>query len=238
VVGRGAGLGACPVRRLGGRGCNRGDRTGGGDQTLSRPALHLEHLPERLGLLVILVLGESIAAVAVGIHETHWERATVTVAVLGVVAAVSLWWTYFDLAGAAATHTLVERAGHHSTLLHDVYAYGHWPLTLGLAAAGVGLEGAILEGGQPTLTSGTRWLLCGGVALSLAALTAIQSGVAGSLRSGLPWPGIGVPLVLAAGLSPATVLAGVTVVLVGEAVAGLAKQRRGTLTTGAPEEGP
>jgi hypothetical protein len=57
---------------------------------------------------------------------------------------------------------------------------------------------------------------------------------------GLPWPGIGVPLVLAAGLargrSPATVLA-VAVVLVGEAVAGLAKQRRGTLTTGAPEEG-
>ena len=162
--------------------------------------LHLEHLPERLGLLVILVLGESIAAVAVGVQETHWERATVTVAVLGFVAAVSLWWTYFDLAGAAATHTLVERAGHRSTLLHDVYAYGHWPLTLGLAAAGVGLEGAILEGGQPTLTSGTRWLLCGGVALSLGALTAIQSGVAGSLRSGLPWPGIGVPLVLAAGL--------------------------------------
>jgi hypothetical protein len=126
--------------------------------------------------------------------------------------------------------------------LHDVYAYGHWPLTLGLAAAGVGLEGAILEGGQPTLTSGTRWLLCGGVALSLGALTAIQSGVAESLRSGLPWPGIGVPLVLAAGLGgglpPAAVLAAVAVVLVGEAVAGLAKQRRGTLTTGAPEEGP
>jgi hypothetical protein len=40
------------------------------------------------------------------------------------------------------------------------------------------------------------------------------------------------------GLSPAAVLAAVTVVLVGEAVAGLAKQRRGTLTTGAPEERP
>ena len=77
------------------------------------------------------------------------------------VAAVSLWWTYFDLAGAAATRTLVRRAGHRSTLLHDVYAYGHWPLTP-KAAAGVGLEGVILEGGQPTLTSGTRWLLCGG----------------------------------------------------------------------------
>jgi len=200
VVGRGDGVGAGPVRRLGGRGCDRGDRAGGGDRAFGRAPLHLEHLSERLGLLVILVLGESIAAVAVGVQETHWERATVTVATLGFVAAVSLWWTYFDLAGAAAT-PLVERAGHRSTLLHDVYAYGHWPLTLGLAAAGVGLEGAILEGGQPTLTSGARWLLWGGVALSLGALTAIQSGVAGSLRSGLPWPGMGIPVLLAAGLA-------------------------------------
>jgi hypothetical protein len=34
------------------------------------------------------------------------------------------------------------------------------------------------------------------------------------------------------------VLAAVTLVLVGEIVAGLVKQRRGTLTTPAPESGP
>jgi low temperature requirement protein LtrA len=204
--------------------------------------LHFEHLPERFGLFVILVLGESVAAIAVGVHGTHWEPVTVTVAVLGFVVAVSLWWTYFDLAGAAATHTLADRGGHRSTLLHDIYAYGHWPIALGLAAAGVGIEGAILEGGQPTLASGIRWVLCGGVALYLLALTAIQGGIAGSLRSSLPWPGIGVPLVLAVGLAggvrPVAVLAAVTLVLVGEVVAGLVKQRRGTLTTPAPQSGP
>jgi low temperature requirement protein LtrA len=204
-------------------------------------ALHFEHLPERFGLFVILVLGESIAAIAVGVHETHWEPVTVTVAVLGFVVAVSLWWTYFDLAGAAATHTLADRGGHRSTLLHDIYAYGHWPIVLGLAAAGVGIEGAILEGGQPTLASGIRWVLCGGVALYLLALTAIQGGIAGSLRSGLPWPGTGVPLILVVGLAsgvrPVVVLAAVTLVLIGEVVAGLVKQRRGTLTTPAPQSG-
>jgi low temperature requirement protein LtrA len=201
--------------------------------------LHFEHLPERFGLFVILVLGQSIAAIAVGVHETHWEPVTVTVAVLGFVVAVSLWWTYFDLAGAGATHTLADRGGHRSTLLHDIYAYGHWPIALGLAAAGVGLEGAILEGGQPTLASGIRWVLCGGVALYLLALTAIQGGIAGSLRSSLPWPGIGVPLILAVGLAsgvrPVIVLAAATVVLVGEVVGGLAKQHRGTLATSAPD---
>jgi low temperature requirement protein LtrA len=199
--------------------------------------LHFEHLPERFGLFVILVLGQSIAAIAVGVHETHWEPVTVTVAVLGFVVAVSMWWTYFDLAGAAATQTLADRGGHRSTLLHDIYAYGHWPIALGLAAAGVGLEGAILEGGQPTLSSGIRWVLCGGVALYLLAVTVIQGGIAGSLRSSMPWPGIGVPLLLAVGFAigvgPVVVLAAVTVVLVGEVVGGLAKQRRGTLTTSA-----
>jgi low temperature requirement protein LtrA len=204
--------------------------------------LHFEHLPERFGLFVILVLGESVAAIAVGVHETHWEPVTVTVAALGFAVAVSLWWTYFDLAGAAATHTLADRGGHRSTLLHDIYAYGHWPITLGLAAAGVGIEGAILEGAQPTLASGIRWVLCGGVALYLLALTAIQGGIAGSLRSTLPWPGIGVPLILAVGLAsgfrPIVVLAAATLVLVGEVVGGLVKQHRGRLTTPAPEEGP
>jgi low temperature requirement protein LtrA len=200
--------------------------------------LHFEHLPERFGLFVILVLGESIAAIAVGVHDTHWEPVTVAVAVLGFVVAVSLWWAYFDLAGAAATHTLAERGGHRSTLLHDIYAYGHWPIALGLAAAGVGIEDAILQGGQPTLAPGIRWVLCGGVALYLLAVSAIQGGIAGSLRRSLPWPGIGVPLILAVGLAsgvrPVVVLAAVTVVLVGEVVGGLAKQRRGTLPTPAP----
>jgi low temperature requirement protein LtrA len=204
--------------------------------------LHFEHLPERFGLFVILVLGESIAAIAVGVHDTHWEAVTVTVAVLGFVVAVSLWWTYFDLAGAAATQTLADRGGHRSTLLHDIYAYGHWPIALGLAAAGVGIEDAILQGGQPTLGSGIRWILCGGVALYLLALTVIQGGIAGSLRASLPWPGIGVPLILAVGLAsgfrPIAVLAAAALVLVGEVVGGLVKQRRGTLTTPAPEEVP
>jgi hypothetical protein len=61
----------------------------------------------------------------------------------------------------------------------------------GLAAAGVGIEDAIPGGGQPILASGIRWVLCGDVVLCLLALTAIQGGIAGSLRSSLTWPGTG-----------------------------------------------
>jgi low temperature requirement protein LtrA len=194
------------------------------------------------GLLIILVLGESVAAVAVGVHDTHWDPTTVTAAILAFVVAASLWWTYFDLTGAATTHTLSQRAGHRSSLLHDIYAYGHWPIALGLTAAGVGLEEAILHGDQPSLSTGARWILSGGIALYLLSLTAIQGGIAGSLRRVLPWPTIGIPLILAIGLAsrfhPAAVLTAVALILVGEVAAGLANQRQDTSTRTAPEEQP
>jgi len=156
--------------------------------------------------------------------------------------AASLWWTYFDLTGAATTHTLSQRAGHRSSLLHDIYAYGHWPIALGLTAAGVGLEEAILHGDQPSLSTGARWILSGGIALYLLSLTAIQGGIAGSLRRVLPWPTIGIPLILAIGLAsrfhPAAVLTAVALILVGEVAAGLANQRQDTSTRTAPEEQP
>jgi low temperature requirement protein LtrA len=204
--------------------------------------LHLEHLPERFGLLIILVLGESVAAVALGVRDTHWDPTTVTAAILAFVVAASLWWTYFDLTGAATTDTLTQRAGHRTTPLHDIYAYGHWPIALGLTAAGVGLEEAILHGSQPSLSTAARWILCGGIALYLLSLTAIQGGIAGSLRTILPWPVIGVPLILAVGLAsrfhPVAVLTAVALILVGEVAAGLANQRQGTSTRTAPEDRP
>jgi hypothetical protein len=36
--------------------------------------LHLNHLPERFGLFVILVLGESVASIVIGVHDTDWAR--------------------------------------------------------------------------------------------------------------------------------------------------------------------
>jgi hypothetical protein len=85
-------------------------------------------------------------------------------------------------------------------------------------------------------------VLCGGVALYLLAVTAIRVGVAGSLRKGLPWPAVAVPLTFAVGLAsrvrPLVVVAAVTVVLVSEVVVGLAKQRQDTPSTAALENEP
>lgn len=132
--------------------------------------LHLEHLPERFGLLVILVLGEVIAAVVTGVHDTHWVRPSVLIAVWGFVVAGGLWWTYFDVGNAISAHALqraeeVEQQqgrNENTSERHDLFIYGHLPLTVGVLALGVGLEDLILHPDDALPSSG-GWLVVGGL---------------------------------------------------------------------------
>ncbi|WP_448628267.1 low temperature requirement protein A [Geodermatophilus sp. URMC 64] len=150
--------------------------------------LHLEHLPERFALLVILVLGESIAAIANGLIDAEWTAPAVAVAVVSFVLAAGLWWSYFDLAGAGAKRLLNRTRGHRSEVAHDVYVFGQLPLCLALAAIGAGIELGVVEGGRGEVPPATRLLLAGGVALYFLAMSATNSGMSGRWRSGWWWP--------------------------------------------------
>ncbi|GEA87771.1 low temperature requirement protein A [Cellulomonas cellasea] len=193
--------------------------------------LHVEHLPERFGLFVILVLGESIASVVVGMHDTHWKPTSVLVAAVGFTVAAALWWNYFDLGAAAGKQQLTSSDRPQRTGSADRYAYGHLPLTLGLAAVGVGIEQYIVH---PTgeLTAGGRWALCAGAALFLAGTAVIISGDRG-WRAVWPWPAAAIPVVLAVGyldeLIPAVSVSAIGVAMIVVILAGLREQRRGTL---------
>src|SRR5829696_2063144 len=120
--------------------------------------LHVEHLPERFALFVILVLGESIAGIPHGLYDAEWGPSAIPVAVLSFVLAAALWWSYFDLAGARAKRLLNEVGGDRSDHPHDVYIFGQLPLTLALAAIGAGIELAVVEGGRGEVPTGTRLL--------------------------------------------------------------------------------
>ena len=150
--------------------------------------LHVEHLPERFALFVILVLGESVAGVAHGLYDAEWGPSAIPVAVLSFVLAAALWWSYFDLAGARAKRLLNEVGGERSDHSHDVYVFGQLPLTLALAAVGAGIELAVVESGQGEVPTGTRLLLAGGVALFLISMTVTDTGMSRRTRSGWWWP--------------------------------------------------
>ncbi|HET7319495.1 MAG TPA: low temperature requirement protein A [Nitrospirota bacterium] len=120
-------------------------------------AVSPSHIPERLGLFTIIVLGESISAVVRGLGGTHWEAAAIAVSALGFGSGVCVWWIYF-------LH--LERAiGRVRLGSGQPYIYSHFPLLVGIVVMGTGVEHAISESGAGRFREGTFGLLWGGVYL-------------------------------------------------------------------------
>ena len=133
----------------------------GARRAMTSVPYHASHLPERYGLLTLIVLGESLVAVTVGLGHAHWGAAPIAAGALGFVSAASLWWLYFDS---------IERiAIRRSLLARNTFIYGHLLIALGLAISGVGVKTAILHADTGNLDTAQRWALCGGPALFLLA---------------------------------------------------------------------
>jgi low temperature requirement protein LtrA len=194
--------------------------------------LHVEHLPERFALFVILVLGESVAGIAHGLYDAKWAPSAIPVAVLAFVLAAALWWSYFDLAGARAKQLLNEAGGERSDRRHDVYVFGQLPLTLALATVGAAVELAVVQSGEGEVPAGTRILLAGGVAVYLVSVAVTDGGMSKGARRGWWWPLVAAVLaVLDAVLElPAVVVVGaLAVLLVLVVVVGSAERSAGRM---------
>jgi low temperature requirement protein LtrA len=129
-------------------------------------AVDPRHLPERFGLFTIIVLGESVLSVVLGVADTTWEIDSGFAAAGGFVVAAALWWIYFDFLDES-----VVRRGRISGL---VFTYAHFPVLIGLATVGVGVKVAILAAGGDPRYEDTGWILCAGVALCMVGLAAIH----------------------------------------------------------------
>jgi low temperature requirement protein LtrA len=105
--------------------------------------------------------------VVIGISDTDWRLGSALVAAAGFVAAARLWWIYFDV-----INLLDIKRG---LLSRNVFIYGHLPVAVGLAAAGVGIKKAILYANEPALSAAGAWALCGGAALFLGAVGLIYA---------------------------------------------------------------
>jgi low temperature requirement protein LtrA len=128
------------------------------------------HLTERHGLFIILAIGESVVAIGVGAAAQPISAPLLAAAVLGVAAAVGLWWLYFDVVSLAAEHRLAEARGQSRVdPAVEACTYGHFPLVAGIVLAAVGVESVLAHAAErEPLGVFYALALFGGVALYLA----------------------------------------------------------------------
>jgi low temperature requirement protein LtrA len=118
-------------------------------------------LIERFGLLIIIVLGETVTGVVNGLTRTPVDALTLSVALVAVVAGFGAWWTYFDFAGHRP-----PRPGRPLTL---VWMLAHLPLTAAVAAMGAAMVSLIQHAHDARTPAATAWGLCTSTAVVLAA---------------------------------------------------------------------
>jgi low temperature requirement protein LtrA len=115
-------------------------------EAAGRTTWHPGHIAERYGLFTIIVLGETLLAATVGVHDAFADRATLgdlaTVLVGGLLTVFAMWWLYFDMPAA----DIAERARRSFAVrLTGAFSwgYGHYFIFAAAAATGTGLEVAI-----------------------------------------------------------------------------------------------
>ena len=86
---------------------------------------------ERHGNIIIIVLGEAIVGLGAGATDHLRQPAVLTAAVLGVLIAASLWWTYFGLTAGAEQRLQRAQGAERARLARDAYSYLHLPLVAG-----------------------------------------------------------------------------------------------------------
>ncbi|MEU7604034.1 low temperature requirement protein A [Streptomyces sp. NPDC041003] len=155
---------------------------------------------ERVGLFVIIVLGESVIALVTSADHV-WTAQAAVVAALGFVLLAALWWSYFDFAATSAELVLGSAEGNRAYLLaRDVGGFLHFFVAAVICMA-AGLATAVEEAGHGHLPRRAVWALAGGLALYHLAHAAIALRFGRPLRCVATWalPGVVVPLLVVLG---------------------------------------
>ena len=123
------------------------------------PRFNRHKLPERFGLFIIIVLGES----AVGVVSGFAASRQITIesalnAVMGITLGFALWWVYFDFIG--------RRSARPRMLSSISWSFLHLPLAMGIAATGAATSNAIAKS-QGLISGDIAPLLAGSAAATL-----------------------------------------------------------------------
>jgi low temperature requirement protein LtrA len=138
------------------------------------------HLPERFGLFTLILLGESVVDVMHGMEtQDGWSVPAALSAFLGMAITFLIWWWYFDGIEATADRLVRSRR---EAVHFQIWSYGHFPLYLGIAVAGIGLGRIVSGGGHMRLAGADAVILGAALAAVMVAMTVIAATVSGRRR--------------------------------------------------------
>jgi low temperature requirement protein LtrA len=142
-----------------------------------RPA----HFVERHSALLIVAIGESVAAVGIGAAVpaaraggANWRL--LAIAVLGLIVAAALWWIAFGSGDDARAEQALVKAGdtRRPALALSAFFFGFIPLLLGLVALAAGVLGSVQLAGTTGGSVGQSAVLACGAALFLGGNAAVR----------------------------------------------------------------
>jgi low temperature requirement protein LtrA len=128
--------------------------------------VHAGHFVERHGLVIIIVLGESVVAIATGSAKRGLGPQTAAEIALSLVLIAMLWWCYFDRDDERAEHAMgVAGPKARGRMAIVGYWYAHLVMICGVVLVAAGVKHALAG---EIAANGAAWLLSCGIAAYLA----------------------------------------------------------------------
>ena len=126
-----------------------------------------ESMVERFGGFTIIVLGEVVISVVVGLSASEQDALTIATGILALVIGFGFWWMYFDVIGRRLPRPERDAVA--------TWIVGHFPITLAIAGSGAAMVSLIEHALDPAAPPETAWLLSGAVAVGLVGLIVASS---------------------------------------------------------------
>ena len=129
------------------------------------------HLPERMGLFTLIVIGETIFGLVSILSYHEWDLESTISIGAGLSIAFGLWWLYFDNTDGAPIRAFRQKG---RIRIYITWLYVHFPLVIGLVCTATGIRYIVSASQNIALPYAGEWLICGSVSLCLFSIGVIQ----------------------------------------------------------------
>ena len=129
-------------------------------------SINSAHFVERHGLVILIVLGETVVDIGTGAANHAFDARTIVTIILALVLVAALWWSYFDRDDERARHALESAKPEIRPRLALLgYGYTHLVMIAGVVLIATGVKQVVAN--DLTQIQKTAWFLTSGLAVYL-----------------------------------------------------------------------